>query len=171
MATNLATNGMSAGHGIRVEYINPFIESVRDLFSTMLTCNAQRGNVTLSNGKAEEQGIMAIIGLSGPTRGSVALDLPSQTAFNIVGRLFGETPTAFDPDVLDTVAEMANIVGGGAKARLRNDSYPIDLGLPTVVVGGDYHVHHPTQSTWLEIPFASELGGFKLRVTFGADEG
>jgi chemotaxis protein CheX len=170
VATEIASNGASAAHGIRAEYINPFIESVRELFSTMLSCQAQRGNVTLSDGQSATHGIVAIIGLSGPARGTVALDFPSQTAFAIVGRLFGEAPTEFDADVSDTVAEMANIVGGGAKARLRNDSHPIDLGLPTVVVGGDYQVHHPSQSTWLEIPFASELGDFTLRVTFGSDQ-
>jgi len=152
---------------MRVEYINPFIESVSELFATMLSSKAKRGDVTLTNKGRETMSLVAIIGLSGPARGTVALSFPVDTVFRVVGRLLGDEPTEVTEDVTDTVAEMANIIAGGAKARLINSDTPaIDLGLPTVGAGADYQVMHPSQAAWLEIPFTSDLGDFVLRVTF-----
>ena len=71
----------------------------------------------------------------------------------------------------DGVAELVNIVAGSAKAKFSNGngSDIISLGLPTVVHGGSDIVEYPSQSTWLDVPFASELGPFSLRVTFEMD--
>jgi len=152
---------------VKVEYINPFIESTYDLFSTMLNSKATRGNVALAKDFTNPRDIMGLIGLSGVARGMVALSFPVKTALNMVNRLLGMELHVVDDTVSDAIAEMVNIVAGGAKARLSgNEGPPIDLSLPTVVRGGDFNVDYPSGSVWLEVPFDSELGPFTLRVTF-----
>lgn len=150
-----------------VRYINPFIESVYDLFSTMLGCEAHRGNVKLStDAGSEPEHLVALIGLSGPARGTVALALPMDTAKAVTAQLLGAPATSMT-DVADAVAELANMIAGSAKARMvADDGAPINLGLPTVVSGRNYNVHYPNQARWLEVPFTSELGLMTLRVTF-----
>ncbi len=72
-----------------------------------------------------------------------------------------------DDTVSDAIAEMVNIVAGGAKAKLNlGGGAPLDLSLPTVVRGNSYNVDYPSGSVWLEVPFDSDLGSFRLRVTF-----
>ena len=152
---------------MKVEYINPFIESTYDLFSTMLGSKAVRGDVGLAKPDANPRDIMALIGLSGMARGMVALSFPVDTALNMVNQLLGTEIRAMDDTVSDAIAEMVNIVAGGAKAKLSADlSKPIDLSLPTVVRGSSYNVDYPSGSVWLEVPFNSNLGSFTLRVTF-----
>ncbi len=152
---------------MKVEYINPFIESVYELFSTMLGSKVERGQIGISTGANNPRDIMAIIGLSGPARGSVALSFPTQTALNMVGKLLGIETRIIDETVSDGVAEIVNIVAGNAKAKMTKDGgTPIDLSLPTVLRGNDFRVDHPSQSVWLEVPFTSDLGAFCLRVTF-----
>jgi chemotaxis protein CheX len=155
---------------VKVEYINPFIESVQDLFTTMLRCRAQRTNIgiTKRGGEARDiRDIMALIGLSGPIRGTVALVFPVSTALAMVSRLVGSDQHVVDETVLDAVAEMVNMVAGGAKTKLKKaDGVPIDLGLPTVVRGQSYMVAYSSHSVWLDVPFSSELGAFNLRVNF-----
>ena len=152
---------------MKVEYINPFIESTYDLFSTMLSSKAIRGDVGLAKPDANPRDIMALIGLSGMARGMVALAFPVDTALNMVNRLLGTQIRIIDDTVSDAIAEMVNIVAGGAKAKIRTDmEKPIDLSLPTVVRGNNYHVDYPSGSVWLEVPFNSDLGSFTLRVTF-----
>jgi chemotaxis protein CheX len=156
---------------MKVEYINPFIETVEELFEKMLTCAVKRGEVTFSKEVPPNRDIVALIGLSGPARGIVALSFPVSTALAIVGRMLGGEIRVVDDSVKDGVAELVNIVAGGAKARLNADhGTPIDLSLPTVVRGNSYTVDYPSQSVWLEIPFTSDLGPFSLRVTFGRDD-
>ncbi len=155
---------------MNVKYINPFIESVYELFSTMLGCDVHRGDVTLSKSSGHPQHLVALIGLSGPARGTVALSLPVATSLALTGRLLGEEPPEVNEEVADALAEMANMIAGSAKAKLSGDAErPINLGLPTVVTGSDYKVVYPSDSVWLDVPFNSELGHFSLRVTFEFD--
>ncbi len=154
---------------MKVEYINPFIESVFELFSTMLGGAARRGDIGLAKDgdpASNTCDIVAIIGLSGPARGIVSLGFPVDTALAMVNKLLGTETTTMDDTVSDAVAELVNIVAGGAKAKFSVGETPIDLSLPTVVRGKNYNVDYPSQSVWLEVPFESDLGPFTLRVTF-----
>lgn len=152
---------------MKVEYVNPFIESVYELFSTMLSAKATRGTVGVSTEGPRPHDIMALIGFSGPARGMVALSFPSRTALNMVNRLLSMEMEVVDDTVSDGVAELVNMIAGSAKARFPvEDGVPIDLSLPTVVRGQSYDVDYPSGSVWLEVPFESELGEFSLRVTF-----
>ena len=152
---------------MKVEYINPFIESVYDLFETMLGSKAKRGEVAVARGDSDPRQLVALIGLCGPARGMVALSFPSDTALNMVNRLLGSESGDMDDAVSDAVAELVNIVAGGAKAKFPITEGPIiELSLPTVVRGSNYSVDYPSGSTWLEVPFTSDLGAFTLRVTF-----
>ena len=154
---------------MKVEYINPFIESVNEMFSTMLNAKVKRGEVGVCRGDLNPKDIMALIGLSGQIRGMVALAFPVNTALKIVGRLLGMEHKILDDTASDAIAEVVNIVAGGAKAKLKVEGPPIDLSLPTVVRGNNYSVDYPSKSVWLEVPFDSELGIFALRVTFEVD--
>ena len=152
---------------MKVEYINPFIESVYELFSTMLKSQVAKGEVGAYWEPPTNSDIVALIGVSGPARGTVALSFPVSTALAIVGRMVGENVRIVDDMVKDGVAELVNIVAGTAKGKLNNSgTTAIDLSLPTVVRGSNYKVEHPTRTAWLEVPFQSDLGPFSLRVTF-----
>jgi chemotaxis protein CheX len=154
---------------MKIEWINPFVESVYSLCTTMLSCTVERGQLGVANKKATPGGdITGLIGLSGPVRGMVALSFPNGTARAMVGRLLSLGEEEIDESVGDGVAELVNIIAGSAKARFSNGNGTdiISLGLPTVVHGGSEMVEGPSHSTWLDVPFASELGPFSLRVTF-----
>lgn len=152
---------------MKVEYINPFIESVYELFSKMLSSKATRGDIGLCRGEGNPRDIMALIGLSGPARGTVALAFPTPTALAMASRLVGMDIRVMDETVSDAVAELVNIVAGSAKAKFNGKGgTPIDLSLPTVVRGNSYSIDYPSTAVWLEVAFSSDLGPFNLRVTF-----
>lgn len=157
---------------MKVEYINPFIESVYELFTTMLNSTAERGDVGVYWEPPNTSDIVAMIGLSGSARGTVAISFPVSTALAIVGRMLSTDVRIVDDTVRDGVAELVNIVAGNAKGKLQDgEGLPIDLSLPTVVRGTDYQVDYPTRTAWLEVPFNSEFGTFSLRVTFEQVDG
>lgn len=157
---------------MKVEWINPFIESVYSLCSRMLSCSVERGELGIAKQKSSGGGdITALIGLSGPARGTVALSFPLLTAHAMVARLLSLSADEVKDSVGDGVAELVNIVAGSAKAKFSNGKGAdvISLGLPTVVHGGSEIIDYPSQTTWLDVPFSSELGPFSLRVTFETD--
>lgn len=149
-----------------VKFINPFIESVYETLSTMLKSGAERGKIALSQNKPDVRSIVAVIGMSGSVKGSVALHLPTATAVAAVNRLLDTNLRVVDDLVLDGVAELVNIIAGGAKAKLSlEDMSAVNLSIPTVIRGRDYRVNYPENATWLEVPFESDIGPFSLRVS------
>jgi len=152
---------------VKVEYINPFIDSTYNLFSTMLKSEAKQTGVSVSRTVNDPGDVTAIIGLSGHIRGTVLLSFPTATALAMSSKLFNSESTGLDDLVLDAVAEMVNIIAGGAKAKLTSDGEePVKLSLPTVVRGKDYTLGNPGQTKWLTVGFTSGLGPFRLWVTF-----
>lgn len=147
-----------------IEYINPFVESVTGFFDTMLKCRVRRGELTRSGPTASAE-TTAIIGLSGPIRGTVAIILPRATATGMVKRLLGTDEAEAEETISDGVAEIVNILAGAAKSKLPNNDGLIELSLPTVIRGADYTVEYPSDSVRLDMPFTSDLGPFTLRLT------
>lgn len=148
---------------MKAEYINPFIESVDNVFQTMLGVTPQRGALAIAQDGAGKD-VSALIGLSGKARGMVALCFPSQTALGIIETLFGEAPGTIDKTVIDGISEIVNMVAGSAKAKFDIDP-PIDIGLPMVVRGSNYRLEPPSRAVWLAVPFESTLGSFVLEVS------
>lgn len=155
---------------VKVEHINPFVESVYELFTTMLSAKVERGELTLVGKSATPLGIMGIIGISGETRGVVMVGFPESTALAAVSHLLGTEIAEMDETVSDGIAEIVNMIAGNAKSKLStSDGTPLDLSLPTVVRGSDYQIDSPNDAVWIGMTFKSELGDFQLRVMFESD--
>jgi chemotaxis protein CheX len=150
-----------------VTYINPFLSGVYSVFDTMLGIKVKRGHIAIASETASPETLVALIGLSGPARGTVALHLPKATALNLINNWLTMELADIDQTVSDGIAELVNMIAGQAKVTFSEEvKTPIDLGLPTVVHGDSYKVQYPSKTTWLEIPFNCDLGAFSLRVTF-----
>lgn len=150
-----------------VKFINPFIESVGELFSTMLNCEAKIDKVQKSDPVVNHQELIGLIGLSGPIRGTVALIFPVTTAMAVVERFTTLPVTDIDGNVTDAISELVNIVAGGAKAKLSEGNGQLTLSIPNVIRGQGSTVLAPSWATWVEVAFDCELGSFHLRVTLG----
>ena len=61
---------------MKVEYTNPFVESIYELFATMLNCEVKQQDVNPAKDAFRPRDIVALIGPSGPARGTVALAMP-----------------------------------------------------------------------------------------------
>lgn len=148
-----------------ISYINPFIEAVDSVFTTMLATRPRRNGVKVSAGQPRGVEITSLVGLSGKISGVVALRFPPQTALTLASRMLGAPVAEVNDEVTDAISEMVNMVAGSAKAKFQLDP-PIELGLPTVVEGSGYRLKYPSRSVWLEVPFTSDAGDFSLEVTY-----
>jgi chemotaxis protein CheX len=150
---------------VDVSYINPFIEAVDSVFTTMLNVKPQRNGLKVSDGNVQGPSITSLVGLSGQVSGVVALRFPPETALRLAGRMLGTEMTAINDEVTDAVAELVNMVAGSAKAKFHLEP-PLQLGLPTVVDGTGYRLKYPSKSVWLEVRFTSNAGRFTMEVTY-----
>ncbi len=151
-----------------VSYINPFIEAVDRVFTTMLQVQPKRNGLKVSNEPDQRSVLTSIVGLSGEVSGVVALRFPPDTALQLASRMLGSQVTVVNDEVIDAISELVNMVAGSAKAKLQLNP-PLQLGLPTVVEGRGYKLKYPSKSVWLEVPFSSEAGDFSMEVTYSSN--
>ncbi|MBD3170830.1 MAG: chemotaxis protein CheX [candidate division Zixibacteria bacterium] len=149
---------------MRAEHINPFIESVSEVFESMLETDVEALEIQAAKDDKGPPDIIALIGLSGTAQGVVALKFPVQTALGIISKMVGFEIHSVDSSVIDGVGELVNIVAGNAKTKFTKHS--IRLSLPSVVRGNLYTLKNLGELTWLSVPFKSNLGDFEIEVSF-----
>lgn len=149
---------------MRVEYINPFIASLKNTFRTMLGCEAQRGALTVKDSRRAHHPISGVIGLSGKAVGTVVLSFSREVALEAASTMLMTEATEVNEDVLDAVGELTNMVAGGAKAQL--EEFQLMVSLPNVVTGQDHEIHFPSNVTPLCIHFQTPWGPLTLEVGF-----
>lgn len=148
---------------MKAENINPFIESITEVFDNMLEAKVKMGKPGHSVSSKGTPDIIGIIGLSGTAQGIVALTLPVKTALSVISRMVGMEFKTVDSSIIDGVGELINIIVGNAKSKYKG--HRITISLPTVVRGSIHQVGKLENTVFLTVPFESELGNFSLMIT------
>jgi len=147
---------------VKVEYINPFITSLINVFDTMVGCKVRREDVSLKEDKNPKHEVSGVIGLSGNAKGTVVLSISKAVALKAASAMLMEEMTELNGEVVDAVGELTNMVAGRAKAEL--EEYSLSVSLPNVVTGRDYEIRFPSNATPLCVLFASDWGPLSLEV-------
>ena len=148
-----------------VRYINPFIASIKEVFSTMAGVDVQVLKPMMKVEDSETIGVSGVIGFSGDAAGACLLRFPTDVACKLASAFAGEEMSESDPDFADAIGELANMVAGGAKAQF--DGLAISISLPSVVIGNPHEVTVtgvPSNAPRLIIPCDTELGQFHVEV-------
>ena len=147
---------------MRVEYINPFIKSVKNVYSTMLDCDVRRGKPVLKNNNRADHYISGVIGLSGKAVGAAILSMSEPAALAAASHMLMCEITEISDDVLDAVGELTNMMAGAAKAEL--EGYELMVSLPNVITGNNHEIHFPSDVQPVSIPFDTDWGPISLTV-------
>lgn len=146
-----------------VSYINPFIASACNVFSTMLNCPLKRKNLTVKTNSSPSHEVSAVIGLSGTTvNGSVVFSLSRSVALTVVKQMLDLDVSELNADVADAIGELANMIAGGAKASF--SEYKLSLGLPNVIIGRHHNIMFPNNVRPICVEFHTPWGPVTLDV-------
>lgn len=142
-------------------YINPFMDSVKNLFKTMLDTELilSKPMICMEDIRCD---VSAMIGFSGDATGCVVLCFPMTTAVKAASVFAGIEMTKDHEDFSDALGELANIVAGHAKGKLKG--FNISISLPNVIIGKKHAVLKSKQTPRLVIPCDSSLGRFTVEV-------
>lgn len=147
---------------MRAEYINPFIKSLVNTFSTMLGCDVMRGELQLKDNCVALHEVSGTIGLSGKAVGTVVVSLSKEVALKAASAMLMMEATELDDDVIDAVGEITNMVAGAAKAQL--EEYELSISLPNVITGTGHEIRFPSEVKPICVPFSSPWGELTLEV-------
>lgn len=152
-----------------VKYINPFLDSVDQVFKMMLDIEVERKAIKLGTrdtaGSPPSDMVTSLVHFSGRADGFVAMCFPPETALDLARRFLGSEASELNEEVIDAISELVNMIAGSAKSKFDLDPPP-ELAIPTVAQGQDHRKHYPDQAKWLEVPFKSVAGSFTMEVTF-----
>ncbi len=152
---------------MNVAFINPFIQSILEVLSTMANMEAKPGPPAIKKNSVAQGDVTGIIGMAGEKIvGSLAVCFTEPVIIEIAKRMLGETPPSIDETVIDMVGEITNIVTGGAKKLLADDGYHFDMAIPAVVSGKDHSINHKSNGTTIILPFSTEAGEFFIEICF-----
>ena len=152
---------------MNVEFINPFIESMLNVLSTMAMLEAKPGNPALKTDSTATGDVTGLIGLAGEkAKGTLAITFSEKLILEITKRMIGEEVTSIDETVTDMVGEITNMVTGGAKKLLSEKGYRFDMAIPSVISGKDHIIHHKSKAPVIIVPFNTEPGDFFIEICF-----
>lgn len=150
---------------MRAEFINPFISSLSNAFSTMLGVEVHRGDLSLKEGHKPAHEVSGVIGLSGSAVGMVVLSFSRDLALKAASAMLMVEATEIDDDVTDAVGELTNMVAGAAKSKL--EEYHLSISLPSVITGKDHEVRFPSNVTPICAPFDTPWGPLTMEFGLG----
>ena len=152
---------------MKVEFINPFLDSIVNVLETMANVKATAGKPRRKEEDIAQGDVTGVIGMaSEQVKGSLAITFTSAAIFDIARRMLGEEVTEVNTTVTDLVGEITNMVTGGAKRVLAEQGYDFDMAIPAVVAGKNHRISHKSNGMKIIIPFTIIAGKFFVEICF-----
>ena len=125
-----------------------------NVFSTMLGQELPNAEVSVEQGTAEpNDGVVSFIGIAGSWAGTGSIACSPSLACRICSHMLLMEATAVDAEVLDTVAELTNMIIGSVKTDLEQHLGPLGLSIPTVVYGRNFRTKSAGHHEWIVVHY------------------
>ena len=137
--------------------------STMEVFTTMVGMDARPGEQSIEQGApVANDGVLALIGLAGRWIGTGSVSCSPTLACRICSQMLMVESTSVNEEVLDAIAEVTNMVIGGAKNELEAHVGPLGLSIPTVVFGRNFRTKSAGMAEWVNVHF--DIDGEQLAV-------
>ena len=156
---------MQQPEAVSAHEIAPIIVSAtNEVFSTMLNLSVEAGESLVDRSTPPSfDGVIALVGVAGTWHGSGRISMSSMFACRLAGGLLMTEYTSVDEDVLDAVAEVANMIIGNVKAALEERLGSLGLSVPTVIFGRNYQARSIGVTEWVVVSFHCEQETMEVR--------
>jgi len=148
---------------MRVEYINPFVESSVSVIREVLEVEVKREQISLKSKAMPVLEIAVIIGLVGQVEGRVLFDMSKETALKIVSKMNNEEIKEFDELAKATITELGNLITGRAVTKLSEMGYKFDVTPPAIFTGNIMEISD-IEIEALIVPIETPIGRIEINV-------
>jgi len=151
---------------MKVEYINPFVETINNILATMAQLSCEYSKPYVKDNDMALGVVTGIIPMTGDAvKGSLAITFSEGAIIKISSNMLGEEVTEFDDTCKDLTGELTNMLSGGARKLLWEQGFDFDMATPQLLVGEDM-IAHSVQGPVVVIPFETKAGPFFIEVVF-----
>ena len=148
---------------MRVEYINPFVETAYNVLKEVLGGEVKRGDLYLKSTSMPVMGVATLVGLAGDVEGRVLFDMSMETALRIASQMNGEELPVFDELAKATSTELANLITAQAVTKLHELGFRFDLTPPALFTGERMEISVQNVEA-LIVPMITEQGKLEVNV-------
>jgi len=148
---------------MRLEYINPFVESAVNILETVLDVPIKRGELYLKAKSQPVLGVTAIVGLAGDVEGRVLIDMSTETAIAIASKMNMEEFPKLTELAKATITELANMIVAQAVTKLSDLGFKFELTPPTIFTGESMEISN-FEVEALIVPIDTKLGEMEINV-------
>jgi chemotaxis protein CheX len=126
-------------------------KAAREVFETMLNLDLEIEPSVMREVIEPEMfhGVVALVGVAGPWTGTGHISCSPHFAQQVAGALLMTEYDAVNEDVLDAVAEVANMIVGNVKTIFEERLGPLGLTVPTVIFGRNYQTRSAGVKDWV----------------------
>lgn len=136
-----------------VKYINPFVLAAQTVFKTMLGIEVAMGKPLLKESRTASGDVTGIMSLVGDRKGTVTISFRDKGALFVFNSLVGEAAEKLNPEVIDAIGELTNIISGQARKEFENNGINLKASIPMVVVGREVETNFITKLPIVSLPF------------------
>jgi chemotaxis protein CheX len=142
--------------------------ATEEVFVTMLDMTADVLEPSGSPGEDDDPNgsLVAMVGLTGAWSGTGSVVCPPSLAQEVWSRMFMAEPSgdsfSLSDEVLDAVAELANMIIGNTKNSLEEDLGSLAMSIPSVIYGRNFRIRSLNGAQWVVVPFSA--GGNRITV-------
>ncbi|MDX9754522.1 MAG: chemotaxis protein CheX [bacterium] len=149
---------------MKVEYVNPFIESASKVLVEIANLNSKRGSLSMKDLNTPFRDVCAILGVIGAVQGQVIYGFDENTARSVVSRMMmGAEVNEFDEMARSALGELGNIITGKASVALESAGYPIEISPPTLVMAQNVRISS-VKIPMIVVPLETEVGTIDIYV-------
>jgi chemotaxis protein CheX len=143
---------------VKVEYVNPFIESAVSVLQEIASLSSRRGTLTLKDANKPFRDVCAILGVIGNVQGQVVYGFDEKTAKGVVSKMMmGAEVSEFDDMARSALGELGNIITGKASVALEEAGFHIDISPPTLVMASNLRISS-LKIPMIVVPLETEVG-------------
>jgi chemotaxis protein CheX len=123
----------------------------RDVFETMLNLPLEVDPSVMRKVIEPEtfHGVVALVGVAGSWTGAGHISCSPHFAQKLAGALLMTEYDSVNEEVLDAVAEVANMIVGNVKTIFEEKLGPLGLTVPTVIYGRNYQTRSAGVKDWV----------------------
>ncbi|MDP6365743.1 MAG: chemotaxis protein CheX [Nitrospinota bacterium] len=103
---------------MKAEYLNPFLQATINVLSTKAMLSLKPGKPRIKKSVVAMSDITGIIGLTGHSEGSRAVNFSDSCALKVVKNIISERYEEMNEEVADAVVELTNMISGDARSQL-----------------------------------------------------
>lgn len=138
--------------------------AAEEVFSVMLGMTVSAGEAQIPPATQEHTGVMAVLGLTGEWGGSGQVACDAALAVQIASRMLMADYDSVTDEVLDAVAEVANMIVGNVKTTLEQTLGPMGMSAPAVCFGAEFETRAVGNPNMVLVPFTSAGGQMSVQI-------